>query len=1203
MLGSGYSGNADGPGTAASFMQPIGIAFAPSGDLFIVDQGSCNVRRVQREYLVTTLAGSGECGFRDGSATWAQFKTPTNIAVDAQRQLLYIADIGNFAVRTVSIATGAVSTLAGNGTVGFADGAGAQAMFGQNNNGNYRAMGIAYDSIRGILFVGDAPRLRAVSIPDGAVSTLAGDPTSNQLMYSHDGIGANASFDVNNGGIIGIAVRAGLVYIAEQHTIRIFNPATTSVVTFVGDSKTKLAYRDGVGTSAIINCAALAFDQKGTLWVSSGSRLFTITPGGATSNLLAGALDTAVPIGTLARFGAIGQIAFDNNDNLLIADAAQNRIFRAAPNGRVSLLAGKGTKEGAVLDFDASALTSKLNWPWGLAVMPSGNILIADADNNKIKLLIVPSAANPLGNVSTIAGNGSTGYVDGPALTNATFTQPFAIAFFGDAYFVLDNGRDMGNDLRGVRLISRGQVTTIPATAGYTFDGFGFSIIVNQVPLAAGPIVYPAGTVFVSQYGRIMVLTDPLSPSAKFVTLVGHAKPPFGTFIADNAPADGPNSTAIFRYSPLGMAWFPSGAFAVTSSSFPALLRSFVNGSLETILDICKSNCANALSGPLYSLQLDYMTNIAIDSHGNMFTTGYGRIIRFGAMKGSACNVSLGTCGSGTYISWLAQTCLPCPPGSTSSMPAYSSYCLDAATGSPFVPSLQGAPDAVAGGGANGVLLGVLLALLAAGLAILAAAGHSLYASRQTRQTRLSKMIAAADQLPSPEFTIDFKAGEISLLGVKSSAAPAVSEAATGAAECVHEIQWSDLVPDLGVRPIIGGFGIVFVARWRSKRKLVAVKVLKSAMLSREQSLDAVQMLYSEAKGLMRASDGGVNEHVVQVFGLAQGKAEGWQGAQRVSRAAEERLKEKKARALQRLNVNTTITHSSGASSSGFETGNAATSGDTAAELGGAESESDAEEGGPRAAAAAQLVLATATALVALDMSRPPPFLFGLVMSFESGGSLQTSLYPRHAGRAAWPSKTVDRLRVAKEIASGLFGLHATHMTHGDLKPDNVMLSSRSAAPHVRLADFGLATVKSSAARATVMSAVQHADEKRGTWPYMAPEMYRSKTSAAAAASRTTDVYAFGTLVHEMLSSRTPWREYSETDRLAALLNGENLDMAELHKDTPASVVALLGRCLALDRSARPRMAEALAVLEQAHENIASGHFVSSARARSKAQR
>ena len=80
--------------------------------------------------------------------------------------------------------------------------------------------------------------------------------------------------------------------------------------------------------------------------------------------------------------------------------------------------------------------------------------------------------------------------------------------------------------------------------------------------------------------------------------------------------------------------------------------------------------------------------------------------------------------------------------------------------------------------------------------------------------------------------------------------------------------------------------------------------------------------------------------------------------------------------------------------------------------------------------------------------------------------------------------------------------------------------------------------------------------------------------------------------MHEVLTTRVPWAGFSEAERVLALQRGENLDAALLPKDTPPSVAELIARCLALDRAARPRTAELLAVLEQAHENVVSGHFV-----------
>ena len=111
----------------------------------------------------------------------------------------------------------------------------------------------------------------------------------------------------------------------------------------------------------------------------------------------------------------------------------------------------------------------------------------------------------------------------------------------------------------------------------------------------------------------------------------------------------------------------------------------------------------------------------------------------------------------------------------------------------------------------------------------------------------------------------------------------------------------------------------------------------------------------------------------------------------------------------------------------------------------------------------------------------PAPYLFGLVMSFESGVSLQETLFPRRG--VSWPITMLDRLRVLKEIATGLYQIHATGLVHGDLKLENLLLSGDDR--HVQLADFGLATLRASAGRATRMSTVVEAKSTRGTYSYM----------------------------------------------------------------------------------------------------------------------
>ena len=164
-----------------------------------------------------------------------------------------------------------------------------------------------------------------------------------------------------------------------------------------------------------------------------------------------------------------------------------------------------------------------------------------------------------------------------------------------------------------------------------------------------------------------------------------------------------------------------------------------------------------------------------------------------------------------------------------------------------------------------------------------------------------------------------------------------------------------------------------------------------------------------------------------------------------------------------------------------------------------------------------------------------PRELFGLVLRWEEGGTLASLL---HSPERTWGGGTPARLLLCAQMARGLCGLHAAGVIHGDIKGENVLLSDSSAAPQPRFSDFGLAELRDAAAASSISSVQEEGAAKRGTWPYMAPEMYRSRAAPAAKASRTTDVYALATLCWEVLSGARPWAGWLEADRLVDLREG-----------------------------------------------------------------
>lgn len=201
FAGSGSGSFSDGTGTSASFQYPMGLAFDGSGNLYVADAYNQRIRKITPSGVVSTYAGTGAIGSTNSTALSSTFNYPMGINFDASGNL-YVADRVNHMVRKIT-PSGVVSTLAGSGTAGYAEGNGSSAQFNASNSVAVDASGTVY------LVDQNNNRVRQIT-PSGTVSTLAGTGSAVRA----DGTGSAVSFNSPFG--MSIDGQGANLYVAEN---------------------------------------------------------------------------------------------------------------------------------------------------------------------------------------------------------------------------------------------------------------------------------------------------------------------------------------------------------------------------------------------------------------------------------------------------------------------------------------------------------------------------------------------------------------------------------------------------------------------------------------------------------------------------------------------------------------------------------------------------------------------------------------------------------------------------------------------------------------------------------------------------------------------------------------------------------------------------------------------------------------------------
>jgi len=228
------------------FDTPSGVALDRAGDVLVADTAANAIRKISAGGVVTTLAGDGTAGYRDGTASQARFNGPIGIAADASGNV-YVADSYNDRIRVIT-PVGEVRTLAGHDAPGFVDGHGAVAAFDTPT-------GVTLDR-HGAVLVADTGNgaIRKVT-RQGDVSTLAQTGRGDGSDVLNGAVGLTSTWD-------------GFVYIASFRRGRIVQMSPSGALSVLAGPGAAIA-----GNAAIrfVGPAGLAIDRAGALYVADAS--------------------------------------------------------------------------------------------------------------------------------------------------------------------------------------------------------------------------------------------------------------------------------------------------------------------------------------------------------------------------------------------------------------------------------------------------------------------------------------------------------------------------------------------------------------------------------------------------------------------------------------------------------------------------------------------------------------------------------------------------------------------------------------------------------------------------------------------------------------------------------------------------------------------------------------------------------------------
>ena len=302
---------------------------------------------------------------------------------------------------------------------------------------------------------------------------------------------------------------------------------------------------------------------------------------------------------TSAKFNRPIGIAVDSSGNLFIADRNNERVRKVDTSGNISTVAGNGTN--GFSGDGGPATTARLNLPRDVAVDSSGNLFIADRSNHRVRKV------DTSGDISTVAGDGTNGFSgDGGQATSTQLNFPNGVTVDSSGnLFIADQANH-----RIRKVDTSGIIITVAGTSTSGFLGDGVAATSTALNQPSDVAVDSSGNLFIADEFNHRIRKVDIS--GIITTVAGNGTQGFS--------GDGGPATSAKLDTPTGVAVDASGNIFFADSSNHRIRKVDTSGIITTVAGDGTQGFSGD-GGSATSAQLDFANDVAVDSSGNLFIT------------------------------------------------------------------------------------------------------------------------------------------------------------------------------------------------------------------------------------------------------------------------------------------------------------------------------------------------------------------------------------------------------------------------------------------------------------------------------------------------------------------------------------------------------------------------------------------------------